>query len=130
MFATILDAHIGATLSRMIITAFGPCAAKRASPYADVSHRTLEKTIQVRTELGAWKLLKLARHPGFRAELREYLDHIEQQEAAIDLQLKNLAAQRLRGGAGVLGASRGQARTETLRAAAAGHGVQRRGVSK
>lgn len=96
MFTTMLDAGTPATLASMIRRAFGSCAAKKAAPYADVSDRTVSDWLQRRAEPGAWKLLRMVRHPQFRAELRAYLDHIEMEEANIASRMDEITAQRLR----------------------------------
>jgi hypothetical protein len=130
MFTTTLNAGTPATLATMIRRAFGDCPAKAAAPYADASHRTVSDWLQRRAEPGAWKLLRMVRHPGFRAELRAYLDFIEMEEANIALQLDNNDPQHLRDGAGRTRSLGTSTRPGAVCATAQGQGAQRREVSK
>ena len=103
MFATFPNAGVPATLAGMIRRGFGAGAAKIAAPYAEASDRTVSDWLQRRAEPGAWRLIRMLRHPGFRAELRAYLDLIENQEAAIAIELERVSAERLGAGVGVHG---------------------------
>lgn len=94
MTAIILDADIPATLASGIRWAFGRGAAKLAAPYADASHRTVSDWLQGRSQMGAWHLLHMIRHPGFRAFIVAYCEHIDRQEAELRAELDGLAAKR------------------------------------
>lgn len=128
--AIILDRSFDRIFRDMMLRAFGKGTAKRAAPWADVSHHAVEGWMRCRREPGMWALLKMIRHPNFRAELRAYLDLIENQEAAIAIELERVSAERLRAVAYVPSPHGKPLRATALRRESAGPSVQNLAVTK
>lgn len=85
------SAAIAADLAAMLRRAFGGRnVAKQAARWADCSPHAIRDYLSGRREMGAWKLMKLMRHSGCRAELRALLDRIEREDADTLLQLSRL----------------------------------------